>query len=205
VVGKKGWLLLFLAANLGRMVRRLILLGLVLAAMLGGSKTASAFAVRGLENRVWEKIALTPESRPVETPQPANTHQEKAACGYDIAVGCSLAAESGLTGAAGRAVETMGPGQGAAYGTRVHSAFEAEVKALGGDFSTEVSYLNGQVVPRGTPGSVRLDVVQGQLTSPQAIFDLKTGSAQLTPQRILQIQQHVPGGANVPVTAIRPP
>jgi hypothetical protein len=34
-----------------------------------------------------------------------------------------------------------------------------------GKFPAYFSYLNGQVVPRGTPGSVRLDVVEGPLTS----------------------------------------
>ncbi len=113
--------------------------------------------------------------------------------------------ESQLTDAAGRAVETIGPGKGAVYGTKVHAAFEAEVKELFGDFSTEVSYLDGVKVDRGTPGSVRLDVVQGPIKAPTAIFDLKTGSAELTPARIKQIQKHVPGGANVPIKAIKPP
>lgn len=64
-----------------------------------------------------------------------------------------------LAGGAGRAVSTVGLGRAAAYGTRAHAAFEAEVNALGrSDLATEVSYLNGRVVPRGTAGSVRLDV-----------------------------------------------
>jgi len=76
--------------------------------------------------------------------------------------------------------------------------------ALGNpNLATEVSYLNGRVVPRGTAGSVRLDVVEGPLTAPTAIFDLKTGSATLTPARVQQIQQHIPGGATVPVLEIR--
>jgi hypothetical protein len=111
-----------------------------------------------------------------------------------------------LAGAAGRAVTTVGPGRGAAYGTRAHSAFEAEVNALGrGDLATEVSYLNGHVVHRGTAGSVRLDVVEGSVTSPSAIYDLKTGSAALTARRIAQIRSHLPGGyRNIPVHEVRP-
>jgi len=70
--------------------------------------------------------------------------------------------------------------------------------------STEISYLNGQVVPRGTPGSVRLDIVNGPLNAPVSIFDLKTGSATLKPPRIEQIQSHIPGGASVPVSTVRP-
>ncbi|MBI4604274.1 MAG: RHS repeat protein [Planctomycetes bacterium] len=110
-----------------------------------------------------------------------------------------------LAAAATRARNTVGRGSGGAYGTRVHSAFEAEVNALGNpSLSTEISYLNGQIVPRGTPGSVRLDVVNGPLNAPVSIFDLKTGSATLTPARIQQIQSHIPGGANVPVFEVRP-
>jgi RHS repeat-associated protein len=104
-----------------------------------------------------------------------------------------------LQGAADRAAATMGPGSGPVYGTLVHSEFGREVAALGGDFSTEVSYLNGEVVPYGTPGSVRLDVVEGPLTSPTALYDLKTGGATLTPGRIDQILSHVPVNGNVPI------
>lgn len=109
-----------------------------------------------------------------------------------------------LAAAATRARNTVGPGSGGAYGTRVHTAFEAEVQGLNQGLSTEISYLNGTVVPRGTAGSVRLDVVNGPLNAPVSIFDLKTGSATLTPARIQQIQSHIPGGANVPVFPVRP-
>lgn len=65
------------------------------------------------------------------------------------------------------------------------------------------NYLDGAEVPYGTPGSIRIDVGQydanGQI---QAVFDLKTGSATLTPARIQQIQQAV--GGQAPVTIIRP-
>jgi hypothetical protein len=47
-------------------------------------------------------------------------------------------------------------------------------------------------------------VVNGPLNAPVSIFDLKTGSATLTPARIQQIQSHIPGGANVPVFPVRP-
>src|SRR5207247_3490911 len=36
-----------------------------------------------------------------------------------------------LSAAAGRAAEGVGPGRGPVYGTNVHSAFQAEVEALG--------------------------------------------------------------------------
>lgn len=67
----------------------------------------------------------------------------------------------------------------------------------------EVSFLNGTLVRYGTPGSVRLDAVQfGTNSQVLSVFDLKTGSATLTPQRILQIQQQV--GSPVPVNLLRP-
>ena len=106
---------------------------------------------------------------------------------------------------ANRAVEIEGPGQGGAYGTRVHTWFAGLVQSVfGSEFSTEVSYLNGREVPYGTKGAVRVDVVQGPRDAPQAIYDLKTGSAELTLERIQQIQQHVPGGSSVPVIEIKP-
>ena len=109
-----------------------------------------------------------------------------------------------LSAAAARAISAVGPGSGGAYGTLVHSAFEDEVNALGNPaLSTEVSYLRGAVVPRGTSGSVRLDVVEGPLNAPTSIFDLKTGTATLTPARVLQIQGNVPGGSSVPVIEVR--
>ncbi len=127
----------------------------------------------------------------------------------DGAQGAAAAAEGGttldeLSAAANRAAQDFGTGRGPVYGTRVHAAFRAEVEALGrSGLRTEVSYLNGAEVPYGTPGSIRIDVGQystsGQI---EAVFDLKTGSATLTPARIQQIQQAV--GSQVPVTMVRP-
>ena len=111
-----------------------------------------------------------------------------------------------LLAAADRAVATTGPGSGPVYGTRVHSAFADEIAALGrADLFTEVSYLHGRVVPYGTPGSVRLDVVEGSVLAPRAIYDLKTGTAALTPGRISQIRSHLPDGfENIPILEVRP-
>jgi RHS repeat-associated protein len=110
-----------------------------------------------------------------------------------------------LQAAATRAANSMGSGSGPLYGTKVHSAFKAEVDALGQtDLHTEVSYLNCVPVKYGTPNSVRLDAVEGSITQPITIYDLKTGSATLTPARIQQIQTNVPGGASVPIREVRP-
>lgn len=55
---------------------------------------------------------------------------------------------------------------------------------------------------RGTPGSVRLDVVEGPLGNPSAIYDFKFGEAGLSQGRISDIQTAV--GRNAPVIEIRP-
>ena len=47
-------------------------------------------------------------------------------------------------------------------------------------------------------------VVEGPVGAPTCCYDLKTGSATLTPARIGQIQANIPGGARVPVTQITP-
>ncbi len=52
--------------------------------------------------------------------------------------------------------------------------------------STEVRYANGVPWQAGDPlkGTIRLDVVEGPLTNPSAVFDYKFGNAVLTPTRI---------------------
>lgn len=111
-----------------------------------------------------------------------------------------------LSAAAGRAAAKVGPGSGRFFGTSVHSAFRIEVDALdNSSLFTEQSYLNGIPVEYGTPGSVRLDVVEGSLENPATIYDLKTGNAALTRSRIEQIRSHLPPSANdVPVKEVRP-
>jgi hypothetical protein len=112
-----------------------------------------------------------------------------------------------LQGAASRAAQNVGDGNGPVYGTQVHSAFKAEVGSLGNaNLGREVSYLNGEVVPYGTPGSVRLDVVEydagGNI---KAVYDLETGSTSLTPARIQRIRSQLPGGgAGVSFHEVRP-
>jgi hypothetical protein len=111
-----------------------------------------------------------------------------------------------LAAAANRASGAVGPGSGAVHGTRVHSAFATELRALGrSDVFSEVSSLQGRVVPYGTRGSVRLDAVVGSPGAPTAIFDLKTGAATLSSTRIAQIRSHLPPGfQDIPVQVLRP-
>ena len=79
-----------------------------------------------------------------------------------------------------------------------------EVNAAGNpNLTTEQSFLNGMKVDYGTPGSIRVDVAEGPVGNPTAVYDLKTGAATLSPQRILQIQSHLPN-PNTPVLMIKP-
>jgi RHS repeat-associated protein len=103
-----------------------------------------------------------------------------------------------------QAADKIGPGKGSTHGTKTHSVFQRLVDGLGrGDLKTEVSYKAGEVVKRGTPGSVRVDLVEGPVKSPTVIYDLKTGGATLTERRVDQIQSHV-GGPKVPVVQVKP-
>jgi len=132
--------------------------------------------------------------------------------GASALFGISLDAETAestsdlLSNLVSKAQATVGEGSGAAYGTAVYSEFTAEINALGNsDLSTEVSYLNGEVISYATVGSVRFDVVEENIFEPQAAYDLKTGSATLTPARIAQIQVNLPSGyQDIPVIEIRP-
>jgi RHS repeat-associated protein len=57
------------------------------------------------------------------------------------------------------------------------------------EISTERSYTNGDIAQyRGEPGSVRLDVVVGDLGNPRVVYDFKFGGAKLTNSRITQIR-----------------
>jgi hypothetical protein len=151
-------------------------------------------ALGGLEDLAFEAAgagSLLARTAPVVSSAAANA----ASSTFDV-----------LGQAAGRAFQKVGlVRRGPVYGTRAHTAFAEEVNALGrSDLSTEVSYMNGRIVPYGTKGSVRLDVVEGSPTAPTAVYDLKTGSATLTPDRINQIRANLPGGGtNVPVLEVR--
>lgn len=89
-------------------------------------------------------------------------------------------------------------------GTLKHSEFAKQVKGLNDPLiQSEVTYKNGQIVPYGTKGGVRLDVVEYNSNGTiKAVYDLKTGKAGLTNGRIQQIQNNLPN--NAPVLEIRP-
>ncbi len=101
-----------------------------------------------------------------------------------------------------------GLGVGSRAGTLKHSYADkllSRYQRRYGDrgLSTEVPYLNGQAGRTGR-GSIRLDVVEGPLDNPTAIYDYKFGSATLTIQRIQQIRQVGQFGSSVPIIGIYP-
>ncbi|MFZ1680521.1 MAG: RHS repeat-associated core domain-containing protein [Rhizobiaceae bacterium] len=102
----------------------------------------------------------------------------------------ALTFEEELAASARQALARIGPGKGAAFGSRAHKTFSEINRAKG--ILTEQSYKGGFPVKYGTPGSVRVDAMRGTPLQPKAIGDLKTGGSTLTPQRIDEIRSHLP-------------
>jgi hypothetical protein len=87
------------------------------------------------------------------------------------------------------------------YGQLVHQSFAKAVVAAGlqgiGPNDVETTFPNG---PYGSPGSIRTDVVlRGDDGNIIAIYDVKTGEADLTPARAqqLRIKTGAPSGTKV--------
>ena len=72
--------------------------------------------------------------------------------------------------------------------------------------STEVRYFERAPLLSGrTPkGSIRLDVIEGDLFNPTAIYDYKFGTAGLSTVRINQIRTGAGLSPNIPVIEVRP-
>jgi RHS repeat-associated protein len=117
--------------------------------------------------------------------------------------GASKTTQQQLQGFADEANLTV-PDKGTVPGTLKHSEFAKQVKGLNDPLiQSEVTYKNGQIVPYGTKGGVRLDVVEYNPNGTiKAVYDLKTGKAGLTNSRIQQIQNNLPN--NAPILEIRP-
>jgi hypothetical protein len=90
------------------------------------------------------------------------------------------------------------------YGTLVHLAFAADVRwqdipGIGSD-GVEQSFKLGLVVRHGLSGSIRTDVLlrddSGKII---AVWDVKTGNAVLTDERIREIQDELSLSADVPI------
>jgi RHS repeat-associated protein len=95
--------------------------------------------------------------------------------------------------AADEAKKAVGEGRGGPHGTKVHSETERNIKRGNHEnIHTEVSYKDGEPVPRETKGSVRLDAIEGPKDAPITAYDLKTGGAKLTEKRIEKIKDQAP-------------
>ena len=72
--------------------------------------------------------------------------------------------------------------------------------------NAEVRYFRGEYLEFGsTPkGSIRLDVVEGPLRTPTAVYDYKFGEAGLSQTRINQIRTGARLSPEVPVNEVRP-
>jgi hypothetical protein len=193
---------------------RLVLVAVLtaLAALLSPAALASASGLPAAQTRVGAIHPTVTTVVGVAEHIAAGQRRSRAPSQLRPAVGHCVAAEAGgstsdlLSDLASKAQSTVGEGSGPVYGTAVHSAFAAEIDALGDSgLSTEVSYLDGRIVSYGTRGSVRLDVVEGDPLEPTAAYDLKTGSAAMTPSRIAEIQANLPPGyQDIPVSEVRP-
>jgi hypothetical protein len=116
-----------------------------------------------------------------------------------------------LSRLAGEATENVGPPEAGQtpqqMGTAIHSQFASLIAQEGvTGVSTEISYKGGRVVRYGTAGSVRADVVEGDVNNPTAIYDLKTGNTGLTPAEVANYRANLPvGSRSIPVVEIRKP
>ena len=109
------------------------------------------------------------------------------------------AEEALLQNAADEANKSIEPGKGHVRGTNVHTAFKNivdELRSDGVDVTPEVSYKDGKVVPYGTKGSVRADAVVGDVNSPSAVYDLKTGDAKMSTTEVQNYKNNVPSSVN---------
>jgi hypothetical protein len=89
-----------------------------------------------------------------------------------------------------RAMDIVGPGRGRVHGTRVHAAFAKLIKEAVehgklSNVQTEVSYVEDEEAKYGEAGSLRVDVIwEDKKTRTLKIYELKTGAAKLTEQRV---------------------
>lgn len=104
------------------------------------------------------------------------------------------------------AMEQAGPGSGSAYGTKVHELFARGVLAADipgiRQSGVEVSLMAGEPSRYGAENSIRTDVLlrdNPDATGSVAIWDLKTGSATLSPSRAGELREGAGVGPEVPV------
>lgn len=107
-------------------------------------------------------------------------------------------------------VEGLGNGSGAAYGMAVHSASAARIRALDlpgiGKHGVEQSFSFGGLVRYGLNDSVRTDIVlrDGRTASAPilAVWDIKTGNAELKKNRVDEIRANLGIDSTIPIIEI---
>ncbi|CAO4143413.1 hypothetical protein LPLAFNJD_LOCUS1432 [Methylorubrum aminovorans] len=96
------------------------------------------------------------------------------------------------------------------YANRVHFEIDQHVKvSVNPNFKSEISFDAGPgVATYGTPGSVRLDLLERSVPQTTCIYDYKTGNAKLTLERALTLatmsNKHFPGTIRIIVTQVKP-
>jgi hypothetical protein len=75
---------------------------------------------------------------------------------------------------------------------------------VGKGLQPEASYLRYREATYGAHGSVRLDVVEGNVANPYAMYELKFGEARLTQARVARIRT-VTGFQDVLIIEVKPP
>lgn len=111
-----------------------------------------------------------------------------------------------------KSAEAMGQGvppgmRATVFGTRVHVDFGKRVKELDvlgiGQKGVEHNWSLEDFAHYGMAGTMRTDVVlKDRFGTPLAIYDVKTGNAQLTPKRIKELRDIV-GAGDIPVIELR--
>ncbi|WP_159452135.1 RHS repeat-associated core domain-containing protein [Hymenobacter roseosalivarius] len=178
-----------------------------LAGLTAGTSLATTAAGSGLANAVGGAASNAIQGKAITVESVA----KDAAIGVGSALGGALAGKAveaaqvsklgkTLTKLAGEAQENVTSATGKVagqkgFGTAAHKEFQTLIDAKGlKNVATERSYLGGRVVPYGTKGSSRADVVltrsNGQV---RQVFDLKTGGAKLSDSQVGKYIKNVPG------------
>lgn len=113
-----------------------------------------------------------------------------------------------LIGVASNVHDILGDGEGMAYGRAFHNEFAAQVRELGvPDLSAEVTYDGGVERPYASPKAIRTDVTlrnyEGGIVAVTAIWDLKTGNAEISGARAREIREKVGVGTDTPLIEIQ--
>jgi RHS repeat-associated protein len=141
----------------------------------------------------------------------ANRTSNLIALGLDVgAAAVPFATGAGVTYRAGNKLTKVASqadaavplgGSASVRGTAVHTEFNALVAggAAGRNVAPETAYIAGAARPQfyRPAGSVNPDAVVGNINSPAAIFDLKTGASGISPSQLSRYESGLPSGTSV--------